>query len=75
MHAVFFCHFNVKGFSVKKFVPTFLGLIVLSLMVLPVVGCSDGGGGDASDASASEDLSADDDLAADGDDLGEEVAP
>ncbi len=71
----FLFHSNVKGLSVKKFVPTFLGLFLLSVFVLPVVGCSGGGGGDASAESASEDLSADEDLAADGDDIGEQANP
>jgi hypothetical protein len=66
---------NVKGLSVKKFVPTFLGLFVLSVMVLPVVGCSGGGGTDSSAESIGDDLSADDDLMADGDDTGTEDQP
>ena len=62
-------HFITKGLSVKKLVPTFLSLFMLSGLVLPVVGCSGGGGGDSSDESASEDLSADDDLMPDTDDV------
>ena len=45
----------------KKLVPTFLCLFMLSVLVLPVVGCS-GGEGQSTPESAAEDLGADDDL-------------
>ncbi len=51
----------------KKLVPTFLGLFILSLLVLPVVGCSGGGGTDSSPESISDDLNAEDDLLPDTD--------